>query len=423
MFSHPVLLPDGRVLAKPGYHPESGSLLWLPPGLEVDVPDSPTLADARAARDVLLDPVVNFPFKGPEHKAAWVSTVLSPLARPAFPGPVPLPFADGNVAGCGKGLLLDCAFLTVLGRPASVVGYTNDQEELRKLITTVAIQGDEMVLFDNIGGAFGNATLDRLLTASRWEDRVLGSNTKYDGPMLTLWLATGNNVALVGDTPRRVLPIRLESPLEHPEERTGFKYPDLRQHVLQNRGRLLSAALTILRAYVVAGRPDQHLQPWGSFEGWSGLVRSAVVWSGLMDPCLTRVELRGASSPEWTALAALLAGIRHLDPHGRGVTVSEILSRCGWDTSAEVVALKEALGTLCPVRRGDLPDPHSVGMKLHHLRRRVIAGLRLERVGEANHSVKWRVATVPRTPGTPGTKSEPGGDAHTVRGTTGTKSG
>ena len=38
----------------------------------------------------------------------------------------------------------------------------------------------------------------------------------------------------------------------------------------RNRGQLLSAALTILRGWIAAGRPTHGLVPWGSYEGWSG---------------------------------------------------------------------------------------------------------------------------------------------------------
>jgi hypothetical protein len=409
VYSHPVLLPDGTVLVDPGYHPDSGILLWLPEGLRVSIPDRPALEDAQVARDALLDVVCDFPFKAEAHKAAWVASLLTPLARPAFRGPVPLPFADGNVPGCGKGLLLDVAFIIVLGRQASVLSYTNDQEELRKLITTVAMSGDEVVLFDNVAGAFGNATLDRLLTASWWKDRVLGGNSEYDGPMLTLWTATGNNVYLVGDTPRRVLPIRLESSLENPEDREGLKYPKLKEYVTQHRGQLLGAALTMLRAYCVAGRPDQGLKPWGSFEGWSDLVRGAVKWCGLTDPADAREELRRVSSPETTALMDLLTGIRHLDPDGRGITVSEILSRCEFDADPKVKALKEALCTLCPkgVGKNGLPNAQSLGQKLHHLRARVVGGLCLERLGEDNRGAFWRVADAGGSNGSRGSSSGP----------------
>ncbi len=56
----------------------------------------------------------------------------------------------------------------------------------------------------------------------------------------------------------------------------------------ENRSDYLSAALTILRAFHVAGRPDQRISPWGSFTAWSKLVRGALVWAGLPDPIITQ---------------------------------------------------------------------------------------------------------------------------------------
>jgi hypothetical protein len=399
VYSHPVLLPDGSVLAEPGYHSDSGLMLWLPDGLHISVPHQPSYAEMVYARQALRRVVCDFPFKDECHESAWLAFLLTPLARPAFTGPVPLAFADGNVPGCGKGLVLDTAFLIVTGRSASVATYTNDQEELRKVITTVALDGDEMVLFDNVSGAFGNATLDRLLTGASWEDRILGGNTKYDGPMLTLFSATGNNVYPVGDTPRRLLPIRLESDLENPEDRDDFKIPKLREYVLQHRGRLLSAALTILRAYCAEGRPDQKLRPWGSYEGWSDLIRGTIVWAGMADPGEARMELRRVASPETTALADLLAGILHLDPKGQGLTVADILSTCEtcqYMGDEEVKALREALCTLCPrLERNGLPSTKSIGVRFHQVRGRVIGNLRLEQLLTNHHSSnRWRVVTM-----------------------------
>ena len=63
---------------------------------------------------------------------------------------------------------------------------------------------------------------------------------------------------------------------------TWPSHPDLLAWVRRERGRLLVAALTILYAFCRAGRPvPSGLKPWGSFEGWSGLVRAALVWAGM----------------------------------------------------------------------------------------------------------------------------------------------
>jgi hypothetical protein len=402
--AHPALLPDGSILATPGYDPESGLLLWLPDGLTVDVPDEPTQEDAIRSRDALLNVVSDFPFKTEAHRSAWLAGLLTPLARHAFNGSAPLSLFDANVAGAGKGLLADVAFLVVTGRGASVMGYTNDKEELRKGITTLAMDGDEMVLFDNITGSFGNDVLDRALTSQGWwKDRILGGNSQYDGPLNVTWYATGNNVSLRGDTSRRVMHVRLESPLEHPEDREEFKYPKLRQHVRQNRGPLLSAALTLLRAYLVAGRPSQDLTPWGSFEEWSDLIRGAVVWCEMADPADTREELRNTGDPEAAAWPALLAGIEKLDPHGKGLTVSDIILK---SESLGNGALHEALCTICPGKGNEpIANTKSVGMTFHHHRGKITDGMALERM--EGKTVRWRVVRSQDAGGTSGTNSRP----------------
>ena len=85
---------------------------------------------------------------------------------------------------------------------------------------------------------------------------LLGGIKQYDGPLSIVWFGTGNNVQLHADTSRRVAHIRLESLDEHPERKSGFRHPDLRGHVLAHRGELLSAAITVLRGWLAAGRPQ-----------------------------------------------------------------------------------------------------------------------------------------------------------------------
>src|SRR5262249_52211091 len=197
----------------------------------------------------------------------------------AFDGPAPLFAFDGNAPGVGKGLLADVIFLIVLGHRAATSSYTNAKVELQKIITTAAAEGDSMILFDNVSEPLGNSVIDQALTSTRWKDRLLGFNKSYDGPLNVTWYATINNMELSADSPRRILPIRLETDLERSEEREDLKHPDLRAYVLENRSRLLSAALTILKGYCQAGKPQKTPQtPWGSYEPWSGLVRGAVQW-------------------------------------------------------------------------------------------------------------------------------------------------
>ena len=81
---------------------------------------------------------------------------------------------------------------------------------------------------------------------------------------------------------RRVVMARIDSRIERPFERP-FPF-DPRKWVLDYRGVLVAAVLTMIRAYVVAGRPLEHkIKPMGSFEDYS-IVRETLMWLGRPDP-------------------------------------------------------------------------------------------------------------------------------------------
>jgi hypothetical protein len=321
--------------------------------------------------------------------------LLTPLARFAFTGPSPLFLADANVRGSGKGLLLNCIAQIVTGTEFSTTTYTDNEEELRKRITSLAMKGDGLVLFDNLVGTFGNAVLDAALTTTYWEDRVLGGNRMFRGPLYVTWYGTGNNVALGADTARRIVHIRLESPLERPELRKDFLHPQLLAWVRKERARLLGAALTPLRAYCAAGRPDMDLPAWGSFEGWSALVRNAVVWCDLPDPGETRIRLQENSDVDATAMQLLLGAWEKMDPEGRGCTLTRAINILYTNLPTEIpdwhADMKAAIETLtnCNEPRH---LPHRLGCKLRTYQKRIIGGRFIAKAGKgARAGVLWVV--------------------------------
>jgi hypothetical protein len=390
---HPVMLPDGAILAANGYDSRSRLLVCLPRELALTVPDLPTCADVEAAATALADVVSDFPFQSPEHRAAWLAGLLTPLAWFAFSGPAPLFLIDANIRAAGKGLLADTVALMVLGRRFPVMAYTQDRDELRKRITTLAVEGDRMVLLDNLAGAVGNDVLDAALTSDRWKDRLLGGNRVYEGPLHVSWFATGNNVQLHADTARRVCHIRLETSDERPEMKTGFKYPSLRPHIQTNRGSLLSAALTILRGWVVAGRPSCGLKPWGSFEGWSSVVRDALVFAGVPDPGETRLALQSGADCDADAMTALLEAMEQMDPNGNGVTTGEIIDsiRKPSDPAPVWLAdLRSAVEELC----GKV-DSRALGYRFRQFVKRNFKGRMIDRAGvDRCRGIRWVVRTL-----------------------------
>ena len=400
----PILRADGTVLQEPGYDSLTG-ILFQPNVTFPRVADHPSRAQAEQARDTLLEIVEDFPFATEAHKAAWLAALITPFARYGFHGPAPLFLIDANVRGSGKSLLADVVSEINAGREMSRMSQPKDDDETRKRITAVAVAGETLMLLDNLDRMLGNASLDAALTATSWTDRILGTSEMASGiPLFATWYATGNNVVMAADTSRRAVHIRLESPEENPEEREGFHHPDLLRWVRQERPRLAVAAVTILSAYCAAGRPNMGVRPWGSFEAWSDLVRQAIVWAGLPDPGATRKELTSQADREAAALRQLIAGWQEIDPDGAGMTVSQVLKTLS-ESPHNYDGLRTALQELAPPKDGKTLNARSIGMKLHHLRRRVVDGKMLDRRDERGGAIWTIEGGNCRTSGTSGTKS------------------
>ena len=395
----PTLRPDGTILDTPGYDEATG--LYFAPGEIVfpKVPDNPTKADVQAAIQALQHVFTDFPFKESYHRSAALAAVLTLLARYAIHGPVPLFAVRAPLRGSGKTLLVDVFSSIATHRWATRWTPTADEEEERKRLLTLALAGDQLFLIDNVSHPLGSEPLDAALTARSISGRLLGTNTKVDVPFHAVCFATGNNMQFQGDTARRVLPIDLDPHMEQPEQRTDFAHEDLLSWVCQERPRLVVAALTLLRAYVVAGAPKQNIPQYGSFEAWSALVRSVLVWAGEPDPNLGRLTIEAESDPEYERLRDMLQawhqcfGKEHL-------TLNAAVQRIAWHTSDEPAsnpdeepppptpwqALKMALRAFDTRHNGQALDPTRLGYVFRKHAGRIVEGLKLTREETPHHS-------------------------------------
>jgi hypothetical protein len=398
----PLFRADGTILQTPGYDATSG-ILYEPATDFPPVSDRPTLDEAKRALQQLSEVWADVPFASQTDLAVVIALTLTPLAHHSYRGPSPLFAIESNTRGAGKTLTADASGIISTGRALARASAPSNNDEARKLITSVVLAGERMILFDNIGEMFGWPALDAALTGTTWSDRILGANRMLiDAPLTTVWVATGNNMMFCADVVRRTLLCRLESLDECPEERSGFRHPDLISWVTENRGKLVSYALTILRGYHVAGRPPMGLKPFGSFEGWSAAVREPVVWAGLPDPAGSRRELAQRADQDAIGLGRLIEGWSEIDPNGAGLTVAEAMKLLDDDPNS-FTALRSAITELVPARSGKAPSSKSIGMKIHHLRRRVIGGRYLDK-RDTRIGAVWFVSTIP-TCGTNGTSA------------------
>lgn len=384
--SIPVLRPDGTIHQVAGYDERSGMLHWSEVSFPTVKPEL-THDDARAAVGALLEVVQDFPFASEAFRSAWLAALLTLVGRRAFEGPAPLFLIDGNAAGVGKTLLVRIIARLVTGRDAPAGCAPGGVEEMRKKITSIAIAGEPLALLDNVRDGLDNSALEAALTTTVWSDRRLGSNSMVELPLSTVWFATGNNMRVGGDLPRRTIPIRLKCVEERPEERSGFAHPNLLDWVAHERGRLVAAALTVLAAFLRAGRPSQSLAAMGGFEGWTGLIRNALVWAGQPDPALERARFARASDAELDRLEGIM-NTWHAYLGEDGTTVASLVERL-YDIHADLPAAACLRRELEAWSVGGPIDSRSLGNRLRSVRGRRVAGRCFEQIDKRQNAAVW----------------------------------
>jgi hypothetical protein len=382
---YPVLRPDGSILSQEGY--DRATRLYVGASGPVELPDDePTQDDARQAAEALCDLVADFPFEDPVHCAAWVAGVLTIFARPAINGPVPMVLVDANRRGSGKTKLADAAALLATGRPAPMRIWPSNDEERAKSLLGIALAGSRLVVYDNVSGTFGRSALEMAITTGEIHQRILKESRDVKAILRPAWWATGNNVEPTPDMSTRCLHVRLRTPLERPEERKGFRFDPFEGHVLERRPALVRAALTILRAHVVAGRP--RFEGGGRFGAWDRVVRDAVMFAGLPDPVeTTQALVKEADGAD--PLEAVFLAWSELDPDGSGLTSREILKRLKADPNGDAAAV---FCDLCNVPGVDRLTTRGIGAQLKKSKDRVVGGRVLASRSAGGNALRWLVA-------------------------------
>lgn len=395
--SSPTMRPDGTVLQTPGYDPATG-IFYIASGEFPLVQELPTKDEAREAMARLKELVCDFPFESDADRSVWLTALLSLVGRHMVNGNVPGFAIDATTRGTGKTMLVELLSIIVHGQRAQTMSCPDNEEEWRKLITSLVAEGGPMMVIDNASRVIKSDALDSAITSTAWKDRRLGSSVIANAPVRGVWLFTGNNIRFGGDIPRRVLLSRLESPVERPELRTGFKRRNLVGWTQHHRASLIVDALTILRAYALTSDKPRDRKPMGSFEHWSDTIPPVLEWLG--EPCpLTKVlnETEGGDEAH-VELGAFLHALSFVP---EGYTARDLVDAAYYDPQfakigtpvppAEIQALKPLLEQITHCTPPKRPDHLKLSYWLRRVRGKIVGSLRI--VGKANRigTMVWHV--------------------------------
>jgi hypothetical protein len=328
----PTLRWDGTLFNKPGYDQETGIL--FDPGdinyYDLEIPTEPSIDQARKALNILKSLINEFPFvdehgndatgKPSASRSVSLSHMLTAAIRLSIVR-APLHGFSATAAGSGKSLLVDTSSMIATGHECPVISPGGNPEEMEKRLGAALLAGDTQISFDNCETALGGEKLNQVLTQSLVQIRILGKSEQPTVPSDALFSATGQNLTVIGDMARRTIMAVLDPKMERPETRT-FNSETPVARVRSNRALYVAAVLTVLRAFHVAGRPQQTT-PLGSFEEWSGWVRDALIWLGEPDPCDTMERTR-QGDPRRRELASVLHQWREVIGEGE-VTAKRVI--------------------------------------------------------------------------------------------------
>jgi putative DNA primase/helicase len=403
----PTLRPDGTLLTAPGYDAATRLYHVADPSLRLH-PEvhSPNRGSAERALKVLLDLLGEFVFvKTAESgkpdleisKAVALSALITPTVRGAM-SVAPLTAVNAHAPGSGKTFLIDLVSLITTGRPCPVITAAPDEAETEKRIAGLLLAGYPIVSIDNCNGELGGDLLCQAIERPLIRIRRLGGSDITEIESSVTMFATGNNLRVRGDMVRRSLVAELDPQVERPELRE-FKHDPVAA-ILADRGKYVSACLIIVRAYILAGSPGK-MSAIASFEGWSDLVRSALVWLGCADPALS-MEAAREDDPELSELREVLSvwfGALKSD----GFTTKEVAdkihkrlpTKMGEPTDFEHPELRDVLLRVAGTQ--GVLNTRRLGLWLLSKSGRIVSNQRFVKAGKVSGgALRWAVETKAR---------------------------
>ncbi len=308
LVAYPVVRPDGTINNKLGYDEETCTFYAPGKSPMPPVSDNPTPLEIDRAKRLILNEVYgefHFRLDGKGWDGRPVSASLchamclalqhcmisqmSPTAlRPPYLGQAGSP-------GSGKSLVVRSGIVVATGLLPDEMGTcrSDNEEEWTKQISRCLRSSPPAVLIDNVRGSqLNSASVDKLFTGPQFSARGMHSLDSIILDNNKVWAATSNNAIFIEDTARRFVYINLDKP-KSKDDKTYSK-ENLLDWCLDNAGDLAWAVRTIIRGWVVAGRPKwRSLRPadavpdgapasgMPSYETWSSVMGGLMDWLGV----------------------------------------------------------------------------------------------------------------------------------------------
>lgn len=382
----PHMRDDDSIYSRSGYDLLTG-LFGVFDERDFKIPDNPTKEDAINASRELRQLLSEFEFADPVDEAAAISAMLTAVIRPSLPT-APAYHMQAHQLASGKSFLtsLICCFSS--STSPSAVGFPTNDEECQKLLLANLLESPAAIVFDNLTtDLIPYKSLCSALTEEFLTGRLLGVSKTATVSTRTLILSSGNNVGPIKDMARRCIAIHLDPKVDTPASKKYANDPV--KIVRKNRERYVSLAITIIKAWIAAGKPISKCSALASYERWSELIRQPLLWLELPDPA-TRVFEQLNVDPDRELLSRLIDTWDHHFGNKPTMVREAVELTTFMQNSAQ--ELKEVFREIAE-ERGEI-NRRRLGRWIARHQGQVVNGRRLEKVSTKNSAEKWQVVQV-----------------------------
>jgi hypothetical protein len=393
---HPLITTTGDLLNCVGYDTDS-QLYFIFCESDYSVLENPRIEDAIAAYKRIIHPFRFFPFVSPQDRTVVLSAILAVVLRPAL-RTCPAYAFDAPVWASGKTLLAKCIATIEDGVP-KIMPHPEKcaEDEIRKRLTSVLRSGGRCPVWDNVEGVFESPSIAAFLTAAEFTDRILGTSQNVSLTNDILLIFTGNNLVFGGDLTRRILTCRIDPGMEKPQLRE-FEF-DPEAVCRENRQQMISDALTIVQAWIKAGRP-RNPGRLASFEDWDELVRQPIAWlaTSLPDDITDLVNAtitNSSKDPQRESVGVFLSACDTIMKN-QAFTARDIYEIChavmmndgGQRLDPHHVLIFDVVGELA---HGSDISPKTIGGLFRRVKDVIVENRSLVQDGRNSTGTKWRV--------------------------------
>ncbi len=268
----PIFSSDSRLMTEPGYYAED-MVLYIPrKDIDVRISLNPTKEEIKEAKSVLENDVLaNFRFISPTDKTHALAYLLLFFVRKMITGLIPLHIFEADDPQTASFLMrkLTPDRYVVLDNPT-------DSEFRRNVRQKMVCRPEEKVsafCLENIS-KLKLPALELMLSAQQYSDRIPGKNKMIDTEIKWILAAAGRKVIIDTYMARRCIKSRFVY---------NGKCPEYCSEDIKNTNKIIQSGLTLVQAWIAAGRPRMNRATLGGFEKWSEIIGSIVTFHDYPD--------------------------------------------------------------------------------------------------------------------------------------------